>query len=73
MQDDKQTYLGDALYASFDGYQIWLAANHPDNRIRLLDGAAHEVQAAVLGGQPAAADEHLLHGVSIARGAPAHA
>lgn len=32
MTDDKQTYLGDALYASFDGYQIWLAANHPDNK-----------------------------------------
>ncbi len=27
------------------------SSDHPDNRIRLLDGAAHEVQAAVLGGQ----------------------
>lgn len=27
------------------------ATRHPDNRIRLLDGASHEVHAAVLGGQ----------------------
>lgn len=27
------------------------ASQHPDNRIRLLDGASHEVHAAVLGGQ----------------------
>lgn len=27
------------------------AAQHPDNRIKLLDGASHEVHAAVLGGQ----------------------
>ena len=27
----KQTYLGDGVYASFDGYQIWLAVNHEDN------------------------------------------
>lgn len=32
MTEDKQAYLGDGLYASFDGYQIWLAANHPDNK-----------------------------------------
>lgn len=32
MNDEKQSYLGDGLYASFDGYQIWLAANHPDNK-----------------------------------------
>lgn len=29
MQD---VYLGDGVYASFDGWQIWLAANHPKNK-----------------------------------------
>ena len=30
-------YLGDGVYASFDGYQIWLAANHHDNKVIALD------------------------------------
>lgn len=30
-------YLGDGVYASFDGYQIWLAANHPDNKVVALE------------------------------------
>ena len=25
-------YLGDGVYASFDGYQVWLAANHHDEK-----------------------------------------
>jgi hypothetical protein len=25
-------YLGDGVYASFDGYQIWLAVNHHTNK-----------------------------------------
>ena len=25
---DKSTYLGDGLYAEYDGYSIWLKANH---------------------------------------------
>jgi hypothetical protein len=25
-------YLGDGVYASFDGYQIWLAVNHHENK-----------------------------------------
>jgi hypothetical protein len=33
---DKETYLGDAVYASFDGYQIWLrTGDGNDNRIAL--------------------------------------
>lgn len=32
-------YLGDGAYASFDGYQIWLAANHHDNRVIALEPA----------------------------------
>ena len=31
--DTKNEYLGDGVYASFDGYQIWLAANHHENRV----------------------------------------
>jgi len=26
-------YLGDGVYASYDGYQIWLAANRHDNHV----------------------------------------
>jgi hypothetical protein len=30
-------YLGDGVYASFDGHQIWLAANHHDNKVIALE------------------------------------
>jgi hypothetical protein len=30
-------HLGDGVYASFDGYQIWLAANHHENRVVALE------------------------------------
>lgn len=33
----KKEYLGDGVYASFDGYQIWLAVNTPDNDVIALD------------------------------------
>ena len=29
---DRDAYLGDGVYASFDGYQIWLAVNHHENK-----------------------------------------
>lgn len=32
-------YLGDGVYASFDGYHIWLAANHHENRVVALEPA----------------------------------
>lgn len=32
-------YLGDGVYASFDGYQIWLAANHHTNLMIALEPA----------------------------------
>ena len=28
---EDSTYLGDGVYASFDGFQIWLAVNHHTN------------------------------------------
>lgn len=34
MQD---VYLGDGVYASFDGWQIWLAANHHDNKVVAIE------------------------------------
>jgi hypothetical protein len=37
--DKKETYLGDGVYASFDGYQIWLAVNHHENKVLALDPA----------------------------------
>lgn len=39
-------YLGDGVYASFDGYQIWLAANHPHSNQRVA--LEPEVYAALL-------------------------
>lgn len=30
-------YLGDGVYASFDGYQIWLAVNNSDNPVVALE------------------------------------
>ncbi len=29
------TYLGDGLYATFDGYQFWLIANDPSSSKRV--------------------------------------
>ena len=37
MIDEHETYLGDGVYASFDGYQIWLAVNHHENRVVALE------------------------------------
>jgi hypothetical protein len=34
---EDNTYLGDGVYASFDGYQIWLAVNHHENNVVALD------------------------------------
>ena len=31
MKEDSNAYLGDGVYASYDGYQIWLAVNHHEN------------------------------------------
>jgi hypothetical protein len=32
-------YLGDGVYFSFDGYQVWLAANHHENKVVALEPA----------------------------------
>jgi hypothetical protein len=37
MDHSNCVYLGDGVYASFDGYQIWLAANHHENRVVALE------------------------------------
>jgi len=44
--DDESTYLGDGVYASFDGYQIWLAVNHHENNVVALEPSvvAHLIQ-----------------------------
>ncbi|WP_353247298.1 hypothetical protein [Limnohabitans sp.] len=31
-ESHQDTYLGDGVYASYDGYQIWLAVNHHTNK-----------------------------------------
>ena len=39
MSEIKQNkkYIGDGVYVSFDGYQIWLAVNHHDNTVVALE------------------------------------
>ena len=37
MSDNKDVYLGDGVYASFDGYQIWLAVNDHNNKVIALE------------------------------------
>lgn len=34
---DTDAYIGDGVYVSFDGYQIWLAANHHENKVIALE------------------------------------
>jgi len=47
-EDEKypSTYLGDGVYASFDGYSVWLAVNHHENNVVALEPQvlAHLVQ-----------------------------
>jgi hypothetical protein len=33
----KDRHIGDGVYVSFDGYQLWLAANDHRNRVIALD------------------------------------
>jgi len=35
-------YLGDGVYVSFDGYYVWLAANHHENKVVALEPAVYE-------------------------------
>lgn len=35
--NEPSTYLGDGVYASYDGFQIWLAVNEPDNDVVALE------------------------------------
>lgn len=37
--NENNKYLGDGVYVSFDGYQIWLAANHHENKVIALEPA----------------------------------
>lgn len=39
---DYDRYLGDGVYASFDGYQIWLAANDPGNKVIALEPEVYQ-------------------------------
>lgn len=32
-----QQYLGDGVYASFDGFQIWLAVGNHENKVVALE------------------------------------
>jgi catechol-2,3-dioxygenase len=37
MKTEDNIYLGDGVYASWDGYHIWLAVNHHENKQVALD------------------------------------
>jgi hypothetical protein len=37
MPNNNSVYLGDGVYASSDGYQIWLAVNHHENQVVALE------------------------------------
>ncbi|MDY0200612.1 MAG: hypothetical protein RBR40_06455 [Tenuifilaceae bacterium] len=39
---DYDRYLGDGVYASFDGYQIWLAANDHRNKVIALEPEVYQ-------------------------------
>ncbi len=42
MDGEFNEYLGDGVYASFDGYHIWLAANHHTNKVVALEPEVFE-------------------------------
>ena len=42
LEIDTRKYLGDGVYASFDGYQIWLAVNHHENKVVALEPSVIE-------------------------------
>lgn len=37
MSIDNDKYIGDGVYASFDGYQIWIAVNDHTNKVVALN------------------------------------
>lgn len=36
------SYIGDGVYVSFDGWMIWIAANHHENKVVALEPAVFE-------------------------------
>lgn len=36
-QQMQDVYLGDGVYASFDGFQVWLAVNHHENKVVAIE------------------------------------
>ncbi len=36
-QQENDRYIGDGVYASFDGYHVWLAVNHHTNKVVALE------------------------------------
>lgn len=37
IQDKDMEYIGDGVYARYDGYGVWLAANHHENEVVYLE------------------------------------
>lgn len=37
LHDDLSEHLGDGCYVSFDGFQVWFAANHHENKVVALE------------------------------------
>ena len=38
-EDKNDEHIGDGVYISHDGYQLWLAANHHENKVIALEPA----------------------------------
>jgi len=34
---DKSIYIGDGVYASYDGHYVWLALNHHEHKVVALE------------------------------------
>lgn len=41
-QQGQDVYLGDGVYASFDGFQIWLAVEHHENKVVAIEPSVME-------------------------------
>lgn len=42
MTDKNAEYIGDGVYLSDDGWQLWLAVGHHENRVVALDPGVFE-------------------------------
>lgn len=39
---EESLHIGDGIYVSFDGYNIWIAVNHHQNKVACLEPGVFE-------------------------------